>query len=204
MPVALSKKKEVKEELSDKTASKCKPRIPELDYVRLEHNGGSETRQGDSNTSANGDARGTIGCGACGSGAGSSSRDRGRVCSASTGGCIGGGRSEWSGNTESRLVRVRDASSEGSKGLCSSGRWVDSSIHATFAVRLPGAEEPDGVGGLGYFEGENTDLTSGGIERHEWRSEAILLGNGVELLSARGGKRALGNRVVASVELEVY
>jgi len=70
-------------------------------------------------------------------------------------------------------------------------------------MRLSGAEEPDGVGGLGHFEGEDTNLSSGGIERHEWRAEAVCLGNGVELLGARVGEGALGNGMVTTSELEI-
>jgi len=68
---------------------------------------------------------------------------------------------------------------------------------------LSGAEEPDGVCGLGHFERENADLTRGSIVRHEWGSEAILLGDGVELLGARVGEGALGDGVVSTVELKV-
>jgi len=50
--------------------------------------------------------------------------------------------------------------------------------------RLPGTEEPDGAIGLGYFERENANLTGGSVVWHEWGGEAILLGNGVELLGA--------------------
>jgi len=71
------------------------------------------------------------------------------------------------------------------------------------AVRFPGAEEPDGVCGLSYFEGENANLTGGSIERHEWGTETILLSDSVKLLGARVGKGALGNSVVATVELKV-
>lgn len=46
------------------------------------------------------------------------------------------------------------------------------------------AEEPDWISGLGHLESEDTDLSAGGIVRHEWRGEAILLSSGVELLSA--------------------
>jgi len=71
------------------------------------------------------------------------------------------------------------------------------------AVRFPGAEEPDGVCGLSHFECENTNLTRGSIEWHEWGTEAILLGDSVELLCARVGKGTLGDGVVATVELIV-
>jgi len=71
-------------------------------------------------------------------------------------------------------------------------------------MRGPGAEEPNGVCGLGHLEGEDADLARGGIVGHEWRSEAILLGDGVELLSAGVGKGALGDGVVTTVELKVY
>jgi len=71
------------------------------------------------------------------------------------------------------------------------------------AVRCPGAEEPDWAGGLGYFESEDTNLTASSVKGHEWRCEAVLLCHSVELLCAWVGKGALGDGVVASVELKV-
>lgn len=71
------------------------------------------------------------------------------------------------------------------------------------AVRFPSAEEPDGASGLGYLESEDTNLAAGGIIGHEWRCEAILLCHSVKLLCAWFGKGALGDGVVATVELKV-
>lgn len=70
-------------------------------------------------------------------------------------------------------------------------------------MRLASAEEPDGAGGLGDLEGEDTDLTARGIVGHERRGEAILLSDCVELLSAWVGKRALGHSVVTTSEFKV-
>lgn len=70
-------------------------------------------------------------------------------------------------------------------------------------MRLPCAEEPDGAGCLGHLESEDTDLTASSVVGHEWRSEAILLCDGVELLGAGVGKGALGNGVVTTSELKV-
>lgn len=71
------------------------------------------------------------------------------------------------------------------------------------AVRLPSAEEPDWGCGLGNLKGEDTNLTAGGIIRHERRGEAVLLCDSVELLCAWVGKGALGNGMVATTELEI-
>lgn len=68
---------------------------------------------------------------------------------------------------------------------------------------LASAEEPDGVRGLGDLEGEDTDLTARGVVGHERRGETVLLGDCVELLCARVGKRALGHSVVTTSELKV-
>lgn len=70
-------------------------------------------------------------------------------------------------------------------------------------MRCSGTEEPDWAGNLGDFQCVNTDNTRVGIIRHEWRRETILLGHRVELLSARVGKRRLGNCVVTTAELKV-
>lgn len=56
---------------------------------------------------------------------------------------------------------------------------------------------------MGHFKRENADLTGGSIEGHEWGSEPVLLGDGVELLGARVGEGALGNGVVSTMELKV-
>jgi hypothetical protein len=89
------------------------------------------------------------------------------------------------------------------EGSVTCGGGVDGTVHATLAMWWATAEEPDGSGGLGYFEGVDTDLSGSGIKRNEWRGEAILLRNGVELLCARNSERALGNGVVSTAELEV-
>lgn len=70
-------------------------------------------------------------------------------------------------------------------------------------MRLARTEEPDGVGGLGDFKGEDTNLTAGGVVGHEWRGEAVLLGDRVELLCAWVCKRALGHSVVTASEFKV-
>ena len=77
--------------------------------------------------------------------------------------------------------------SGGKVGKRLSGRCgrVDGTIHASFAVRLASAEEPDGAGGLGDLQSEDTNLAASCAEGHERRSEAVLLGDGVELLCAR-------------------
>lgn len=170
--------------------------------LHLEHERSNEAGDEEGCTSPCGDDSGAVG------GRG------GRACARGTAGGRGGGTSadgraasggcEGCGDTKARLVSVGDASGKGGKGLLASGWGVDGTVHASLAVGLPGAEEPDGVGGLGYLEGEDADLARGGIVGHEWRSEAVLLGDGVELLRARVGKRALGDGVVTTVELEVY
>jgi hypothetical protein len=71
------------------------------------------------------------------------------------------------------------------------------------AMRFPGTEEPDWAGGLGNLEGEDANLSTSGIIGHEWRSEAVLLCHSVELLCAWVGKGALGDGVVATMELKV-
>jgi len=71
------------------------------------------------------------------------------------------------------------------------------------AVRFPGTEEPDWAGGLGYFEGEDSDLSGGRVEGHERRRETVALCDSIELLSTRVGKGTLGDGVVATVELKV-
>jgi len=71
------------------------------------------------------------------------------------------------------------------------------------AVRFPGTEEPDWAGGLGYFEGEDSDLSGGRVEGHERRRETVALCDSIELLSTRVGKGALGDGVVATVKFEV-
>lgn len=138
----------------------------------------------------------------CGSGGGSGAASSASGTTSSTG-ASAGGWGEGGGGTEWRIIGAGNKGSESSESLVTSGGWVDGTEHAQFAVAGMGAEVPDGSGGLGYFEGEDTNLSSSGIERHEWRGKAILLGNGVELLSAGVCEGALGNGVVTSSELEI-
>lgn len=138
-----------------------------------------------------------------GRGSGGGTGTASSASSSTGGGTVGGGWGEGGGGTECRIIRAGNKGSEGSEGLVASGGGVDGTEHAQFAVAGMGAEEPDRSGGLGYFKGEDTNLSGGGIERHKWRGEAILLGNGVELLSARVGEGALGNGMVTSSELVI-
>jgi len=208
MPIALSPKKRSKKVVSHSTHIRERKIFlnpqPIIQWLtRLEHKRGGKASHKEGDTTTSRDASGTVGGGGTtGARRGrSSGRDRGATAG---GGRVAGGRCEGSDDTETGLFSVGDAGGEGSKGLGASGGWVDGTVHAALAMRLPGAEEPDGVCGLGHLEGEDADLARGSVVRHEWRSEAILVGDGVELLGARGSKGALGDGVVTSVELEVY
>jgi len=173
-----------------------------IDDDCLEHGGSHKAGHEESSTTASRETRTSVGWGAGARSTGGRSGSRGGgINSARRSTSWGGG--ERSSDTEARFICVGNAGSEGGKGLGASCWGVNGTVHASLAMGLPGAEEPDGVCGLGHFECENANLTRGSIVGHEWGSESILLGDGVELLGARVGKGALGDGMVSTVELKV-